>query len=148
MRSLFSPHLTKQRLLVRCLLSRDPRGYPEAELLAGGRLGDQPDKHCDVMSGVRTWAWSPVKIGRHGDQVITDNEASSEELIGDPVSRVLANKIRGLMTVANKRLGFSVTFDGWNSKRMSFSSLFVFLILSTKLIVLWFSGMFSSFLRT
>ena len=40
------------------------------------------------------------------------------------------------------------TFDGWNSKRMSFNSRLVFLILNTKLIVLWFSGMFSSLIAS
>merc|ERR1719500_2589600 len=63
---------SEQRLLVRSLLCRDPRGYPEAELLVGGRLSDQP-----------------VKIGGHRDKVIPDNKAGSEELIGYPISRVL-----------------------------------------------------------
>ena len=38
----------------------------------------------------------PVEIGGHGDQIIPDNKAGCEELIGNPISRVLTKESRVL----------------------------------------------------
>ena len=87
---IFISNLTKQSLLVWRLLGRNPGGYSEAKLLAGGGLGDQPKikNHYGLLP--LPYCSVPVKIGGHRDEVIPNNETGGQELIGDPISRVLS----------------------------------------------------------
>ena len=88
----------------------------------------------------KKYSWFiPIKISCHSNLVITNYETRSEQLIGNTISRIL----KLIWSLNINVVEVILTFVGLNSNLMSLSSLLVFLILSTRLIVLWFSGIFS-----